>query len=118
MTFAVLGTEHIGASISQSCRLARYLRDQVEASPALELLAPVALNIVCFRFTCMDADRVNREIVADLHEAGIAAPSTTWVNGHLAIRAAIVNHRTAEADIDILIAAVLEAGLAHTENPQ
>jgi glutamate/tyrosine decarboxylase-like PLP-dependent enzyme len=116
MTFTVLGTEQIGAAISQCCRLARYLRDQVEGSPFLELLAPVALNIVCFRFRCNDADHVNREIVADLHEAGIAVPSTTVINGHLAIRAAIVNHRTLAVDIDILIAAVLEAGLAHTKD--
>lgn len=116
MTFTVLGTDHIGASISQCCRLARYLRDRIDAAPALELLAPVALNIVCFRFVCADTDRINREIVADLHEAGIAVPSTTFVHGRLAIRAAIVNHRTIEADIDILVAAVLDAGRAHTEN--
>lgn len=116
MTFSVLGTEHIGASISQCCRLARYLRDQVEASPFLELLAPVALNIVCFRFVCADADRINRELVADLHEAGIAVPSTTYVNGHLAIRAAIVNHRTVDADIDILVAAVIKAGSAYSKD--
>ena len=116
MTFSVLGTDHIGASISGCCRLARYLRDRVAASPFLELLAPVALNIVCFRFVCMDADRINREIVADLHEAGIAAPSTTVVNGHLAIRAAIVNHRTVDADIDILLDAVLNAGSTYTKD--
>jgi aromatic-L-amino-acid decarboxylase len=116
MTFTVLGTEHIGASISQCCRLARYLRERVEQAPELELLAPVALNIVCFRFVCTDTDRINREIVADLHEAGIAVPSTTFVNGQLAIRAAIVNHRTIDADIDILIAAVLDAGRAQTKD--
>jgi aromatic-L-amino-acid decarboxylase len=121
MTFTVLGTEHIGASISQCCRLARYLRDQIDAAPELELLAPVAVNIVCFRYICADADgrsdTINREIVADLHEAGIAVPSTTFVNGQLAIRAAIVNHRTIEADIDILIAAVLDAGRVHRKDP-
>jgi aromatic-L-amino-acid decarboxylase len=121
MTFTVLGTAHIGASISQCCQLARYLRDRVEAEPLLELLAPVALNIVCFRYVCADADRANREIVADLHEAGIAVPSTTFVNGRLAIRAAIVNHRTVAADIDILVAAVLGAGRGygstHSEDP-
>ena len=123
MTFTVLGTEHIGASISQCCRLARKLHDEVEASPFLELLAPVALNIVCFRFVCDGAghaeraDQINRDIVADLHEAGIAVPSTTYVNGHLAIRAAIVNHRTLDADIDILVAAVIAAGRAYTKDP-
>lgn len=117
MTFTVLGTAHIGASISQCCRLARYLRELVEASPELELLAPVALNIVCFRFVCLDADRINREIVADLHEAGVAAPSTTVIDGKLAIRAALVNHRTVDADIDILVAAVIAAGRRYLQDP-
>ena len=43
-------------------------------------------------------------------ESGIAAPSTTVLDGQLAIRAAIVNHRTDTCDIDALVAAVLEFG--------
>ncbi len=78
------------------------------ADPRLELLAPVNLNIVCFRYRADDA--VNREIVADIQESGIAAPSSTMLNGKFAIRAAIVNHRTEEADIDALLAAVLDFG--------
>ena len=66
-------------------------------------MAPVQLNIVCFRYRAADADRVNREIVADIQESGIAAPSTTVLDGQLAIRAAIVNHRTDTCDIDALI---------------
>ena len=37
---------------------------------------------------------------SDLQESGIAAPSTTMLDGKLAIRAAIVNHRTDVCDID------------------
>jgi hypothetical protein len=55
-------------------------------------------------------DQMNADIVVDLQEAGMAAPSTTTINGVLAIRAAIVNHRTTPADIAILVDAVLEAG--------
>ena len=80
--------------ISKTCALAQYLKQRIEEEPAFELLAPVALNIVCFRYRSEHADDVNRNIVADLQESGIAAPSTTTVNGRLAIRAAIVNHRT------------------------
>ena len=43
-------------------------------------------------------------------ELGLAAPSTTLLDGELAIRAAIVNHRTDTCDIDALISAVLEFG--------
>ncbi len=109
-TIKVYGAEKLGKVISETCRLARYLAAQVEADPALELLAPVALNIVCFRYRCADSDNANREIVADLHESGIAVPSTTTVNGRLAIRVAIVNHRTGAQDIDTLLSAVRAIG--------
>ena len=98
--------------IAKTCRLAQYLKQQVEREPCLELLAPVALNIVCFRFRCGQADEVNREVVADLQESGMVAPSSTVVNGCLAIRAAIVNHRTDRTDIDRLVRATVAFGSA------
>jgi aromatic-L-amino-acid/L-tryptophan decarboxylase len=55
---------------------------------------------------------VNARIVIDLHESGIAAPSTTVIGNRLAIRAAIVNHRTEPCDIDAMLAAVLAFGRA------
>jgi aromatic-L-amino-acid/L-tryptophan decarboxylase len=111
-TLKVHGTEALGATISRSCTLARYLAERIEQSPELELLAPVSLNIVCFRYRSADSDVVNAGIVADLHESGIVAPSTTTVGGRLAIRAAIVNHRTGPGDINALIAATLAFGRA------
>jgi aromatic-L-amino-acid/L-tryptophan decarboxylase len=109
-TLKTYGTDRLGAAIARSCALASYLEDRVRAEPRLELLAPVNLNIVCFRYRADDADRVNREIVVNLQESGIAAPSTTTLDGRLAIRCAIVNHRTDACDIDALVAAVLEFG--------
>ena len=107
-TLKTFGTDRLGATIARSCALAKYLETRVLAEPRLELLAPVNLNIVCFRYRADDA--TNREIVADVQESGIAAPSSTILNDKFAIRAAIVNHRTEEADIDALVAAVLEFG--------
>jgi glutamate/tyrosine decarboxylase-like PLP-dependent enzyme len=109
-TLKVYGTEALGAVISRTCALARYLRDRVVASPELELLAPVELNIVCFRYRHEDADDLNARILIDLQESGVAAPSSTIVGNRLAIRAAIVNHRTQPRDVDALVEAVLELG--------
>jgi glutamate/tyrosine decarboxylase-like PLP-dependent enzyme len=111
-TFKAYGTEKLGAMIERTCALAHYMEVRVLAEPRLELLTPVQLNIVCFRYRADDADSdvLNRDVVADIQESGIAAPSTTMLDGKLAIRAAIVNHRTDVADIDALIAAVLEFG--------
>lgn len=109
-TIKVYGAQALGRVISGSCALARYMGQCIEASPLLELLAPVSLNIVCFRYRCADADRVNADIVISLQESGIVAPSTTIVNGQLAIRAAIVNHRTNASDIDALIRGAIAFG--------
>ena len=103
--------------ITRTCALAQYLEARILAEPRLELLAPVELNIVCFRYRADDANRVNGEIVIDLQESGIAAPSTTLIDGQLAIRAAIVNHRTDIGDIDALISAVLEFGARRSRSP-
>ena len=111
-TLKTFGTDRMGAVIARSCALAKYLETRVLADPRLELLAPVNLNIVCFRYRAGDA--VNREIVADVQESGIAAPSSTILDGKFAIRAAIVNHRTAESDIDALVAAVIKFGERRT----
>jgi aromatic-L-amino-acid/L-tryptophan decarboxylase len=111
-TLKVYGTDALGAMISRSCELARYLEIKIATSKELELLAPVSLNIVCFRYRSDDADRLNARIVADLHESGIAAPSTTIIGNRLAIRAAIVNHRTEPRDIDTLLKEVLKFGAA------
>ena len=112
-TLKVYGADALGAAIARTCELARYLETRIKAIPELELLAPVDLNIVCFRYRVQAmSDQINARIVADLHEAGDVAPSTTTIDGRLAIRAAIVNHRTSQREIDTLIESVLALGRA------
>jgi aromatic-L-amino-acid decarboxylase len=117
MTWRAYGSAALGDMIAGTCTVARALAERVDREPALERLAPVPLNIVCFRVRGDDADGLNREIVADLQEAGIAAPSTTTIGGKLAIRAAIVNHRTEIADVAALVDAVLAAARARGAIP-
>jgi glutamate/tyrosine decarboxylase-like PLP-dependent enzyme len=113
-TLKTYGTEKLGAVITRTCALAAYLETRILAEPRLELLAPVQLNIVCFRYRAANANKVNADIVIDIQESGIAAPSTTLLDGQLAIRAAIVNHRTDTCDLDALVAAVVRFGMART----
>ncbi len=115
-TLKVYGTAQLGRMISGTCALAQYMQQRIDTLPMLELLAPVALNIVCFRYRCEAADRVNADIVVALQESGIAAPSATTLNGRFAIRAALVNHRTKTQDIDALLQATLDFGAAITNN--
>lgn len=109
-TIKVYGTGQLGRMISRSCELAQHMKACIEDEPRLELLAPVSLNIVCFRYRCTNSDGVNARIVADIQESGISAPSTTMIRGQLAIRAAIVNHRTQLRDIDALLRAAVRFG--------
>ncbi len=114
-TFKVFGTQALGAVISQNCALARYLEFLIGANAELELLAPVELHIVCFRYCRNDLgeeelDRVNSEIVIRLQESGVVAPSVTLLRGRVAIRAAITNHRSTRADIEALVDCAVRAG--------
>jgi aromatic-L-amino-acid decarboxylase len=104
------GTAALARIIEKDCEVAEALGARIEAEPALELLSPVQLNVVCFRHRGADPDALNDEIVARLHESGAAAPSETEVGGRTAIRAAIVNHRTTVADGQALVDQVLALG--------
>ncbi len=117
MMFRASGVDLIGEHIARNVRQARYLEKLVRARPELELLAPVPLNIVNFRFTRPGAsddelNALNRRILADLQEQGIAVPSGTVIGGRFAIRVAISNHRSREDDFDALVDAVVRLARA------
>ncbi len=115
MSFKAYGIEKYGRLIRQNVAQARYLAALVDAAPELERLAPVPLNIVCFRFRADGLDeaalkRLNDEILIRLHESGVAAPSSTMLNGKFAIRVAIANHRSRREDFDLLVREVIRLG--------
>ncbi|MFT8719368.1 pyridoxal phosphate-dependent decarboxylase family protein [Acetobacter sp.] len=114
-TLSVYGTRKLGQMVDHCCAVANHLAQRVEREPELELLAPLTLDIVCFRFKAsgfegQGLDSLNAETVKDVQESGIAAPSTTRIDGKLCIRAAIVNHRTTTDDVDRMVQAVLDLG--------
>lgn len=107
------GVEKLAAVVNENCNQAKYLGMKIQEFDHLELLAPVTLNITCFRYitektTCLNT--LNKNIVIALQERGIAAPSTTILNGRLAIRVNITNHRTEFADIDLLLEEITKVG--------
>lgn len=117
-TFKAFGSDNMGAMISHCCQLAAYLARKVAVMPHMELMAKVSLNIVCFRY-CGDKtlssgqyDTINRAMVRHIQLSGLAAPSLAMLHGRAVIRAAIVNHRTGQDDIDKLLAATLDAAHA------
>lgn len=105
------GLDRLGRAISDNCRQAARMARLVEAADELELGAPVMLNVCCFRYAPKgvgpeEQDALNRRIAARLQLDGEAVLSTTRLSGRTFLRAAIVNHRTRDEDIDRVIAAV------------
>jgi aromatic-L-amino-acid decarboxylase len=101
--------------IRQNIAQATYMGKRVLETPGLELLTPVSLNIVCFRFHSgnMNDDQLNflnKEILMRLQEKGIAAPSYTFIQDRYAIRMNITNHRTITADLDAVIESTIRLG--------
>lgn len=115
MFLKATGLDLLGAHIARNVRQAAALDARVRATPDLEALAPTPLNIVNFRYAPADVpadrlDALNRELLLRLQERGIAVPSGTTIRGRYAIRVAITNHRSTDADFDALIAGVLALG--------
>lgn len=111
------GTSGLGAAMLKNCRQAEALAAAIDDADDLERLAPVGLNIVCFRWRRPGIDdealdRINKEIVADTQESGVAVPSSTILDGRLAIRVNLTNHRTTMADLLCLLAFVRARGAA------
>lgn len=108
------GARGLAAALEANVRLARHLAGMIDADSNFELLAPVQLNIVCFRCRRDDLDeaaldRFNDAIVVRLQERGEAVFSTTTVGTHRAIRACVLNHRTTERDLTAVMEALRDA---------
>jgi glutamate/tyrosine decarboxylase-like PLP-dependent enzyme len=112
MTMRAVGVDLWGAHIERNIGQMQRFAAKVEAHPELELLAPVPLNVVNFRWTKPGLsrerlDELNKEILFRLQEDAIALPSQTTLPKGFAIRCANTNHRTRDDDFDALMEAVV-----------
>jgi hypothetical protein len=92
-----------------------YLGTLIDGRKELELMAPIGLDIVCFRYNPGGLDgealnALNKGLLIQLQESGIAAPSYTTLGENYCLRVAISNHRSRFADFDTLVDAVMEIG--------
>ena len=109
------GIQKYGRLIQQNIEQINYLLSLLENDPEFEITAPSPINIACFRFVKEGLDNeqlniLNRDIIYELHERGIAVPSYAILNGIYSIRVANTNHRTRHEDFDVLVRAVKEIG--------
>jgi glutamate/tyrosine decarboxylase-like PLP-dependent enzyme len=106
------GSHKYSRLIQQNIDQAQYLAGLVKKSPQLELMAPVPLNVVCFRYYTSDMDEqeldeLNQQILVELQEGGLAVVSGTRIRGNFALHVAHTNHRSRWEDFEILVGEVI-----------
>jgi glutamate/tyrosine decarboxylase-like PLP-dependent enzyme len=109
------GLDKYRRMIRQNIQQAQWLAQMIRHEEKLELMAPVPMNIVCFRYrdkrlSNEELNLLNKEILMQLHENGDAAPSFTILKGSYVIRVANVNHRSRREDFEFLVQKVIEIG--------
>ena len=122
------GVRRITRMIEQNISLRRYLDARIAADPRLEALGS-DLSISCFRYhpagphtggagACEPAapaeqvrlNALNRKILETLVAEGRVYMSPTTLGGRYALRVCIVNFRTMQGDINLLVDEVLRIG--------
>jgi len=112
------GFEGFRKSIKDDLGYARDLAEKIVNEPELELVAPVELSAVCFRYLGAggrsegDLNRLNPLILKEVNKKGLVYLSNATLRAKFCLRACIVNHRTKPEDLDVVISEVLEAGRA------
>jgi glutamate/tyrosine decarboxylase-like PLP-dependent enzyme len=116
-TLRAYGRSGYRAMVERHLELAQRLSARVDAEPELERLAETKLNIVCFRVHPPglgeeELDDLNSALGRDVLEDGRVFVGTTRYDGKVAFRPAIVNWRTGERDVDLLVDVLLELAQA------
>lgn len=124
-----LAIKHFGlaryrAVISRTMDLAHYGQELLERTPGIEIVSPVALSVVTFRYVPpslrgaggeLDEHRleeINDEIRRRIWDSGRAMLSSTRVRGRYVLRLCVVNHNTRRADVEELVRLIGEHGAA------
>jgi len=108
-----IGKQGMQQRIRRHNAMARYVADKARSHQNLEVLQEPTLSIACIRYIHKDWSDLNylnelihRQMVRD----AISIPSTTSINGNLAIRPCFVGARTDWKQADELISEVIRIG--------
>jgi len=108
-----IGVDGMRERIKRHNDMARELADISRRHAKLELLLEPSLSICCFRYVSpgvADLDRLNQRLCRRLIRENEFMPSTTRVNGQVALRPCFIGARTDRSQIDGLVQAVLRIG--------
>jgi aromatic-L-amino-acid/L-tryptophan decarboxylase len=91
------GLDALQEKLRRHISLAQELAEQIRLDPQYEIMAPVTMNLVCFRFKPFGVDsqeelnRINEDLLKKINASGKAYLSHTKVNGNFTIRMVIAN---------------------------
>ncbi|WP_273209976.1 pyridoxal phosphate-dependent decarboxylase family protein [Marinobacter subterrani] len=108
-----IGVTGLRQRVKRHNAMARRLAYLVDKHPKLELLGEPTLSICCFRYISpkiADLDRFNQRLHRLLVRENIYMPSTTRVQGKLALRPCYIGARAEPDQVNGLLEAVLRIG--------
>jgi aromatic-L-amino-acid decarboxylase len=108
-----IGVEGMTLRMKRHNDMATFIAKAAKEHPNLELLLEPTLSICCFRYVApgvADLDSFNRQLHRRLIRENQNMPSTTLVNGKLALRPCFVGARTSHEHAQALLSDVLRIG--------
>jgi aromatic-L-amino-acid decarboxylase len=108
-----IGVEGMTQRMKRHNDMAAYVAKAAREHPNLELMLEPTLSICCFRYVApgiADLDSFNRQLHRRLIRENENMPSTTQVNGQLALRPCFLGARTNHAHAEALLSDVLRIG--------
>lgn len=114
-----IGVDGLRERIKRHNDMAREVADFAEQHAKLELMLTPMLSVVCFRYIGkgnVDIDRLNLRLHRKLVRENEFMPSTTRINGKLALRPCFIGARSEGDQVDGLLQAVLRIGAEIEQN--
>ncbi|HKG93574.1 MAG TPA: pyridoxal-dependent decarboxylase [Gemmatimonadaceae bacterium] len=123
LAVSYFGTDAIAAEIERGIARAELAERLVRAEPALEVLSPARLAVLCFRARGWgqegaELDALNERINARVNATGRFLISSTRLRGAFSMRICPLGFRTTDDDIRAVVAAVLRAAGEEQEQEQ
>lgn len=109
------GAAAFRGAIAENLRLAQFLAEEIRKQKNLEVMGPVELSAVCFRYrpdgmSDERANALNAEILRQSQRGGRVFISNATIERKFCLRACITNHRSTERDVAVVVKEVLRIG--------
>lgn len=110
-----IGVEGYSHLISRDIGLVKQLREKLEAHADFRIASAGPLSVTCFVYAPTDVpsdqvEALNRALLERVQQEGVVYLTSTVLHGDYVLRANIVNFRTTEDDLDVLIDCLVRAG--------